>query len=199
MSDPATYRRPHSSLLKHTHTVRKKKKHTEHNPFNQTSQILRRTRVPFCATHTHTHTHRNTLIKQVAKFALMEKTKNKKETTQQHFQSTGLPSAKLTESLSSSLSVCILCLPASMGRCSSINFMLSDRPLLHSTWLTDPRLCQWKIWLPGELDRLFEARRGTTWRDRNVVDDNAFFFFFPSFSSVASGGPVHTNLGPGEW
>ena len=180
MSDPATYRRPHNSLLKHTHSEKKKKHILNIILLTNHPKSWGEPESPSVPhTHTHTHylyTHTHTLTKQVAKFALMEK--NKRETTQQHFQSTGLPSAKLTESLSSSLSVCILCLPASMGRCSSINFMLSDRPLLHSTWLTDPRLCQWKIWLPGELDRLFEARRGTTWRDRNVVDDNALFFFF---------------------
>lgn len=145
-------------------------------------------RIPFFATDTHillahapdaqAHKWSNTLTRR--------KEKHNSNNNQQV-----LSSSELTESLSSSLSVCILCLPASVVRCSSINFMLSDRPLLHSTWLTDPRLCQWKIWLPGELDRLFEARRGTTWWNKNVVDDNASF-------------PWHlvdryTNLGPGEW
>lgn len=140
-----------------------------------------------CTTHpASTHSHSTQMRKSPNK-SLINKTRH------QQLQSTGRSASKLTESLSSSLSVCILCLPASLGRCSSINFMLSDRPLLHSTWLTDHRLCQWKIWLPGELDRLFEARRGTTWQDRNAVDDNAFYLSLPF---VASG---YTNPGPGGW
>lgn len=142
MSDSATYRRPHTSLNRaHTqktwHIIPSPNSPVSRNQSKSSS--VPQTRRQSCK---HFQPRENTN----AQVAPKTTPKQNQEKTQSGIDSQQVfPSSKLTESLSSSLSVCILCLPASTGRCSSINFMLSDRPPLHSTWLTDPRLCQWKI------------------------------------------------------